>query len=193
MVKKYIITISTVCFIAMASVAQKKQEKKFIFSSRVSVGLLEGEFNNALQLQTIQGWNGGKWFMGMGAGLDYYMFRSVPLFLSFKRDLKPGNRGFFAQADIGLNAPWARNPWIDEAGHDLNGGLYWQGGLGYAANLGSKKNQLMINLGYSYKHLTELTQTTVFCINPPCPSIVEKYNYHLRRLSLAIGWHFISY
>ncbi len=194
MINKLILALFVANITSTISLAQKKQGEKYIFSSRFGAGLLEGQTGSALQLQTIHGLNNKGWFMGAGVGLDYYNYRSIPLFLSFKRDLKPGSCGFFVQADVGLNIPWTRTfPRWDEISSNFKPGLYWHGGLGYAVNLGSKKNQFLINLGYSYKHAKEIKEIAVFCINPPCPPMIEEYNYHLRRISLGIAWQFMVY
>ena len=173
----------------------KKPAKKYDFSSMVVAGLLEGEAGSALQVQTINGWNYGKWFTGLGTGLDYYIFRSVPLFISANRYLNPGTHRFHIQGDVGMNFPWI-SPEINRGNNvirdDFKPGLYWNGGIGYSTCFGSRKNKLVLTMGYSYKHMREIKERQVFCINPPCPPLVEKYDYHLRRLSLRVGWQFMS-
>jgi len=195
MKKRVIINIS-ILILGVGLYAQepvKRPVRKNNFSTQVIAGLLEGGEGSALQLQTINGWHYEKWFAGLGTGLDYYMFRSVPLFISVNRYLDPGSNRFLIQADVGMNIPWISREitrFNNLVSDDFKPGLYWNGGIGFSA--GGKKNNLVITMGYSYKHTKEIQQKQVFCINPPCPPSVEEYRYYLRRFSLRVGWQFMS-
>ncbi|MBL0133932.1 MAG: hypothetical protein IPP79_07945 [Chitinophagaceae bacterium] len=54
----------------------------------------------------------------------------------------------------------------------------------------NKKDAIVLSLGYSFKQLKEVQESTVFCLIPPCPNFVENYNYKTRRVSLRLGWEF---
>ena len=65
------------------------------------------------------------------------------------------------------------------------------GAMGDAySELGKNDDAVLLQLGYSYKHLSEKITSTLPCFNPPCPENTEKYDFHLRRLSIMLGWSF---
>lgn len=176
-----------------AQADSSKVGRKKVFSSQIAAGITEGESSSSFQLQTINGLKIGTWFTGVGVGLDYYLYRSIPFFLSATKYLSPGNHSFFLQGDGGMNFGWVSSK-IDRFNNVISDkfkpGLYWNAAIGFSTAFGNQKNALLFSLGYSYKHLKEIKEMQVFCINPPCPPQVENYNYHLRRLSLRIGWQF---
>lgn len=81
------------CFFFFAAVSLSAQ-KKYGFRSQNFVGVLEGNEKTALQFQTINGCGCGNWFVGIGTGIDAYLYRSVPLFLSINRDFLIAKRIF---------------------------------------------------------------------------------------------------
>ncbi|HEX7903260.1 MAG TPA: hypothetical protein VF487_05235 [Chitinophagaceae bacterium] len=184
--------------ILMATQLQAQHEKKSTgsgnyFTTQVFAGLLEGENGSSFQVQTINGIKHKSWFAGLGTGLDYYLYRSVPLFISVNKSFKPGTNSFFIQGDGGLNFAWIEkeiNRFNDVISDKFSPHLYWNGAIGFASG---KKNALMVSLGYSYKRLEEIKERAMFCTNPPCSPMVENYNYRLRRVSLRVGWQFSAY
>lgn len=167
--------------------------KKFAFTSQFFAGLLEGESGTSFQLHTINGFRHRTWFAGAGTGLDYYSIRSVPVFLSVNKHFTAGHHSYFAQADGGINFAWVDRelgPWSNVISQDFSPGLYWNGSLGFATAFGNKKNSLMVSLGYSYKHIRDTKKLQWNCPNPPCAELTEIYDYHLRRVSVKLGWQF---
>jgi hypothetical protein len=177
----------------MAFVAQTFAQRSFQFHSQNYIGLLEGDNGSAFQFNTINGVQRGTWFAGLGTGLDWYLYRSVPLFVSVNKDWKPSGRTFFFSLDAGTNYAWysrERNNFSDFISSKFSPSLLWGIGIGYKAGLKNKKDALILNLGYSYKQLKEEQVKSTFCINPPCPHLVENYNYKTNRVSLRLGWQF---
>lgn len=170
---------------------KKKQSDKCScgFSSYFNVGVLEGEAGTSLQLQTIQGMRYGKWFTGIGAGLDYYYVRTVPVFIDVRRTLLNRRHSPFAYADAGMHFPWARDQ--DHPGwggkSKFSSGLWYDVGLGYRLSLGGE-SAFLLSAGYSFLNMKE-TRTSAFClIWPNCQEIQQQlYRYKLNRLSLKIG------
>ena len=178
-------------FLAGSSVfAQKKNG----FASNNYVGILEGDDGSAFQLQTINGYRFNGWFAGLGLGLDYYRLRSVPFFLSLKKDFSLKNRGFYVTLDGGTNFAWVedeenQNRWSPYISREWRPRLFWGSGLGY--KFGLKNNDaVLLNLGYSFKRMHEVRQVPTMCINPPCPTTEESYDYQLKRVSLRLGYEF---
>src|SRR5919206_1805397 len=107
--------------------------KRLSFHSINAIGLHEGETGTSFQLQTVNGVQLHQWFAGIGAGLDYYTYRTVPLFLDVRRNLWNKRITPFVYADGGMNFPWipkdVENSWYNS---NFKGGLYYDIGIGYA-------------------------------------------------------------
>ncbi|HRQ51574.1 MAG TPA: hypothetical protein PLR74_13600, partial [Agriterribacter sp.] len=113
--------------------AQQKTLPKVVFHSVEQAALVNG--NNAVSgaLQTVNGAGYGNWFAGIGAGIDFYRYRSVPLFLELRRsfDVKKGNQ-LFVYADGGYNLPWVKRKepvfsiwgWPSHTDYKNKGGTY---------------------------------------------------------------------
>jgi len=168
-------------------------QKKWQFHSQNYVGLLEGEDGSAFQFHTVNGMQRGTWFAALGTGLDWYMYRSVPLFLSINKDWKPSNRTFYFSLDAGTNFAWTKNEkdgWQDYISNEFSPAFYGGIGIGYKAGFRNKKDAVLINLGYSYKRLKEEQVKPTYCFNPPCSVYSEYYDYKTNRVSLKLGWQF---
>ena len=134
------------------------------FSSQNYVGLLEGEQGSKFQLQTINGIKYKTWFAGIGTGTDWYYRRSIPAFVSLNKDfLIKGNRNFFIATDIGANFPWQvdKNSYAYSVEESIPG-FYWGTGLGYKVGVGRLSDAILLQLGYSYKHVGEKIKTTYY-------------------------------
>ncbi|MEJ0080289.1 MAG: hypothetical protein WDM78_04865 [Puia sp.] len=179
------------------SAQQKIPANSWHFQSIANVGLLEGQTGSAFQLQTINGARYKSWFTGIGLGLDFYRFRTIPLFLDIRKEFGSGSNKFFIYADGGISFAWVTDMektdyWPDEQFHS---GFYNDLGLGYKTSIG-KKSALLISLGYSYKKVNE-TYASYNTYNPgliysePGPlNSKEQINYSLNRLSIKLGWTF---
>lgn len=173
------------------------------FRSTEMVGLSSGSVGNYFQLQAVNGISKGPWFAGLGAGLDYYRFRSVPLFLSVTRDLAVGKRDWlFLYLDGGTNMPWYRRPAGSlitpegAAASVFHSGEYWSGGLGYLWKLGEhSKKAVLLSVGYTVKKLSE-DQTALGSgcplagVCPVTPASTVVYEYLCRAYQLMIGFRF---
>lgn len=153
------------------------------FRSVEYVGMVFGEDGNYGQFQTINGAYKGSWFLGAGLGLDYYRFRSLPLFLSVSKELMPARNGLFISLDGGTNFPLYNRPQYFYGGDNPSefiAGPFWSAGLGYKIRLSAHRDHaLSLLAGYSYKELKEdLTNDS--------PQNT-RYDYRNRRWSLKIG------
>ena len=175
-------------------------QNKISFSSQNFVGLLEGEYGSKFQLQTINGFKYKTWFAGLGTGIDWYYRRSIPAFISVSKDfLIKERRNFFVSAAGGINFPWKDGKNYNEWGYSiekLNPGIYYEGGFGYKVGIGKKSDAVLIQLGYSYKHVREEAKNVVYyysySILPGSGEFeyTNRFDYHLRRVSLKLGWSF---
>jgi len=101
--KKRRISLIIACFCIYSSLCS---QEKWKFSSQNYAGITEGESGTSFQLQTINGLYHHTWFGGIGAGLDYYYIRSIPLFASLNKFVAAGKGSFYINYDLGINFPW---------------------------------------------------------------------------------------
>lgn len=166
-------------------------QQRLVFKSQNLVGLLDGDRGTEFHFQTINGLQQGKWFAGVGTGLDYYRYRTIPLFVSVNRNFTNTSRSFFISMDGGINFPWVKSSqWNDFISSDFSAALYGAAGLGYKIGLRNNKDAVILNIGYSFKQLKEKQEQQRFCINLPCPPSIEHYNYRMNRLAVRLGWQF---
>jgi hypothetical protein len=195
------ITLSCMlAFIALCSSAQQKiTPVQWQFHSINNVGLLEGQAGSAFQLQTINGVQHKSWFGGIGLGLDYYRFRTIPLFIDVRKEFGKGENKFFVYADAGVNFYWRRDNDVKQFPLDdsFKNGFYAEPGAGYKWKL-SRKLSFLFSAGYSYKKMIEkgsyLYDFPDLAYPGPAnysfaPS-AEKINYNCNRLVLKAGIRF---
>ena len=171
-----------ICFVLMVSVASA--QSKYKFHSLNSLGILDGERETALQLNSINGFQRSTWFGGVGVGLDYYYETTLPLFISFSKYLNERHNSFFLSVDGGTNIMVDKSTGNRFNGFNSNGkfkpGLYYGGYVGYKFGVINHKGAVILNLGYSRKEIHER-----FTIENE-----EKFKYNLRRISFRMGWMF---
>ena len=191
MKKAFLILLLFVASMSEITAQEIKKEKKF-FSSQISSGIVEGEQGTSFHVELLNGIRYKTWFGAIGTGLDYYYYRSIPVYLSGIKYLSPGNHSFFIQGDAGMNFAWVEdrgmNVW-NEISHEFKPGIYWNGMLGFATGL-DRKNSFSFGIGYSQKSLKEIREMAVMCFSPPCENTYETYKYNLKRLTLRLGWQF---
>src|SRR5687767_13793360 len=91
------------------SLSANAQKSRIKFNSINMFGVAAGESKLFGLLQTVNGITYDTWFAGIGAGLDYYSYRTIPLFFDLRRDIGKLNKGFI-YADLGYNFPWKEKP-----------------------------------------------------------------------------------
>lgn len=172
------------------------------FRSVESVGLSSGSSCNCGLIETVNGVSRGPWFAGLGAGVDYYRFRSVPLFLSVTRDIAIGKENwFFLYLDGGTNLPWYKRPpgalITPESGFNsvFHSGEYWSGGVGYLWKLGDhSKKAVLFSAGYMVKKLREDQTAAANCPLlggcPTAPPSTAIFEYLCRAYQFMIGFRF---
>jgi hypothetical protein len=171
--------------------AQQKKSAPLAFHSINSIGLHEGEAGSALLLQTLNGVQYRSWFAGLGAGIDYYRFRGVPVFLDIRKYFGAASNHFFVYGDLGMHAHWLTDQ-QKKAGFttewNLKNGLYTDAGLGYSIKLGSRQ-ALLLSAGYSRKTIRG-TQTDYTPIAYDGPPAVTQLHFNMNRLAIKAGIQF---
>ena len=165
------------------------QKSKFGLQTLVQGGLLEGETGSAFQLQAINGVRHKTWAAGVGAGLDYYHARSVPLFLNLRKTFGSGKAPFLYVSG-GYNFPWLRVQDKEWNYQSAKTGLYYDAGIGYQLPV-LKNSALLFSAGYSVKeYSTKAYSDVVIAIYPSPPSDARTFDYTLRRISIKAGLRF---
>ncbi len=168
-------------------------QNRFKFRSTEWLGLSTGQVGGTGAIQTVNGMAWGPWFAGVGAGVDYYRLRSVPLFLSLTRDIALGkNNWLYLFADGGKNVPWHGSSTEQRDEFEISnfgGGGYWAGGVGYLWGLGGHTSKaVLISAGYTVKKQSEDQRATIFCPLEGCPLV--HYAYLNQYYLFMIGFRF---
>jgi len=180
--------------VALVSFGQKKNAA-YKFHSINNISLVNGDNEVSAGLQSINGFQKGNLFAGVGVGLDYYLYRTVPLFADFRYEFGKTKNKFFAYADGGVNFDWVEEDYNDGPIFIWDGsrntsafhnGAYTDIGLGY--KVGTKKGGgLVLSLGHSYK---SLKKTVSYMDWRTQETISDIYHYDFNRIVLKVGWKF---
>ena len=131
--------------VTLACFGQKKNAA-YKFHSINNISLINGDNVTSAGLQSINGFQKGNLFAGVGIGLDYYLYRTVPLFADFRYQFGKTKNKFFAYADGGVNFDWVEEDYYDgpifiwegsSNSSEFHDGAYTDLGLGYI--VGTKK------------------------------------------------------
>jgi hypothetical protein len=178
-----------ICFLLVTARAQKTVAK---YRSQIYAGWLVSDGTRDFHIQTIQGINVKHWTVGAGGGIDWYRFKTIPVFLSVTRDLFKKNAGPFVTVSAGTNYPVVKKELKVYADSRFLRGGYGAAAIGYKFE-GNKKNThcLIISTGYSYKKVREERPFYNYCPGGCTPTeATEKISYTLQRIDFKIGWQF---
>ena len=181
--------------IALVSFGQKKNAD-YKFHSINNISLINGDNGVSTGLQSINGFQKGNLFAGVGIGLDYYLYRTVPLFADFRYQFGKTKNKFFAYADGGVNFDWVEENYNDgpifiwdgsRNSSEFHDGAYTDLGLGYMVRSKKGGGGLVLSLGHSYK---SLKKTISYPDWRTQETITDVYHYNLNRIVLKVGWKF---
>jgi hypothetical protein len=164
---------------------------KLTFHSSFAFALINGSASTSFNLQTVHGFSFNKSFTGIGAGIDYYTFRSLPLFLQLRQEFGKGKKRFIVYGDGGRNFQWLTDKskeqvWSSRV--EYKGGWYYDAGIGY--KLALKDKALLLTTGYSYKEIKKNVIFTNCIMGGQCIDDVERYQYRMRRISVRASFQF---
>lgn len=185
MVKKLCCGLLSVCLAAIAFA----QKTAVTYSGNVAVGLLAGANKNALQLQVVNGVKYKTWQAGLGAGLDDYNTRSVPLFLQVRKAVTAKAATPYVYVDAGYHLPYLKDTekFLTEV---EKGGFYGEGGIGYEV-AALKKHGFFFGLGWRVKMYTLKVNTMPYLsVWPPPENAFRDYDYTLTAVTLKTGFRF---
>lgn len=196
--KKQVLVAAVFFFVLNRHLHAQQQKLRPAFHSVEQVALVNGNHAVSGALQTVNGIGYGNWFMGIGVGIDFYRYRSVPLFFDLRRslDMKNGNK-LFVYADGGYNLPWVKRDesvfsvwgWPSNTDYKYKGGLYMDAGFGYAVQV-KGGNAFLLSTGYSHKYFSEKRITTSMTGENTERKDIQKFTYSMHRLMIKLGWQF---
>jgi hypothetical protein len=193
MIKKLCVFTAAVIVVstAMGQSTTKKSPGKISFTTINQVGLLTGSTGQAATVQSINGISINKWFVGAGAGIDYYGTRGVPLFLDVRRYLFSSDKSPFIYADGGVHVPWATRSQDEYNGYmgDYKKGAYFDGGVGMKLQTKSI-GALLLSAGFSYKKVTEKAEAFTYYSFPNPEKTYEYFRSEYRRVVIKVGFQF---
>lgn len=175
-------------FILTNKIAAQSKPDKHIFYLIPQIALLNGDHSAGGQIQLTGGIEKKRWGIGMGAAIDYYKVRTVPLFV----DVRTGfgkNRLLFSYLNLGSNIAWPLESqysynlqyWNNQRSTFSNG-VYTDLGIGYHWINGKKNRRMLMSLGYSTKTVSESYYEAIYRNFPPY--IAE---YHERKLGYTLN------
>jgi len=182
--------------IFFATTALKAQSKngKAGYYLIPQIALLNGDNSASAQVQLTGGIEKKGWDIGIGAAVDYYKIRTVPVFADL-RTYFGKNRSLFSYLNIGIDLAWPLESqysdyWRvgDNRSGSFNNGLYTDLGIGYAFH-GKKNRGVVISLGYSTKTITEKFIDVIYRDFPPYGAdyYQRELDYTLNRVALRFG------
>lgn len=178
----------------MNAVAQQKN--KIRFQSINNAGVIIGGYEQAFQLQSINGIKYKTYSAGIGIGRDDYYFKTVPLFVDLRKNLLEKKITPFVYVDLGASFPWDRAKIETWTTSYYKSGFLFDAGLGYSIPV---RGRFAFNFsaGYSQKILNETRETSSWMWTDYMPGFAPSsykdtadYRYTLRRISLKIGFSF---
>ena len=184
-------------FLMTAAVTAQSDVAKTEYYLIPQIALLNGDHFASGQVQLAGGIEKKGWAIGIGAAIDYYKVRTVPVFADL-RTYFGKHRLLFSYLNLGGNIAWPLESQLSyhwQPGGSRPGsfsnGLYTDLGIGYAFR-GKKNRGVVMSLGYSIKTISETYQEAVYRDFPPY--ITEFYDrkltYKLNNIVLRCGFRF---
>lgn len=173
----------------ITSVFASAQQHTIKFHSINSAGLIAGANENNLLIQSVNGIAYGTWYFGIGLGLDYYKYNTMPLFADIRRTFGKTHPGFI-YGDIGFNFPYHNKPGSELGfynSYTFEKGLYTDIGLGYKTKL-IKKSSVIFTIGHSYKSLKSKMGIVPQCLD--CPPYFYDFKFGYGRVFFKTGVEF---
>ena len=158
------------------------------FHSFNTIQALNGSSTTSLAINSVNGFQFNKLFVGVGVGFDYYYHTTIPLFLEGRFDLVKSKLQLFA--DGGVSFPFSSQ----NTKFETNSGPYktagmWGAGVDYLVTIG--KDALVLGAGFSNKQVIQMIDNNIW--NPVLNRVENtpsKDQYSLNRISIRKGWMF---
>ncbi|MBC7423537.1 MAG: hypothetical protein H7334_08810 [Ferruginibacter sp.] len=192
--KKYLLLIlafsCSIIFVQAQDKATKGNALVNKFHSFNTVQLLNGNTTTSLAINTVNGFQFGKLFTGIGTGFDYYYHTSVPLFLEARFNLIDRKNKLQLFSNGGLSFPFStQNKKFEYNAGPYKTGSTYGAGLDYLITVG---NQAFI-LGVAFSNKQVIQMVNNYLWNPllnKWENIPTKDIYSFNRIAIRLGWMF---
>lgn len=183
--------IKIIVFYCIICSSAQAQNNKIKFHSINSGGVTVGESRADAVFQTINGVNFSDWFFGAGIGVDYYQYKTLPLFVDVRKFFGEKKMGFVygdAGYDFTLkNKPGKEFNYFDT--YSFKGSIYTDFGIGIKTKF-IKTSSLLFSLGHSYKQLRGRYGSTICPFLGPCYVDYSNLKFSYGRIILKAGVEF---
>jgi len=169
-------------------------QAQFKYQGSIEGGVVNGNWETNGYVQTTHGIQYQQWLIGVGAGMDYYRYRSVPVFLEVQKNFGKKTVRPFLIAAAGVNATWPTEEqkqtiinWWQTTPAEHKNGWYAKLGAGVLLNASSKL-KFSLRAAYSFKSLST-THTEFFFVPWPQPTTSTEITteYRLNRVTIGLG------
>ncbi len=166
------------------------QDGKVKFHSIENGGVIIGESEANAVFQTVNGISVHDWFLGVGVGVDYYQYKTLPLFFD-ARNFFGKNHKWFLYGNLGYDFPLHDEPGMELGSYNyyhVKGGVYADFGIGIRTKF-INKTSLLFSLGHSYKQL-QFKTTQIIPLCSECKPQSYYYTLGYGRISFKAGLEF---
>jgi hypothetical protein len=165
------------------------QKQKLKFHSINTAGLAIGQSENNAIIQSVNGVALSTWYYGVGIGIDYYKYRTMPLFIDVRRSFGRNSNGFvYGDAGYGFNL---KNKPGNEVGYynsySFKGGLNTDVGIGYKTDP-LKKCSVIFSIGHTYKTMQSRIGIAPLCLE--CEPYFYDFKFGYGRIIIRTGVEF---
>jgi hypothetical protein len=184
--KRLLVTIISVSCVT-AAIAQVPERPAF--HSINTIQLMTGSTTTSFALNSVNGFEFNRNFVGLGTGFDYYYQTTVPLFVELRYTLLKSKNTLQAFGQAGVHFPLSSNK--DESGgaSTYEKGNLWGAGLDYIFPMDG--GSLSLGAGFSYKQFIQIQENNVW--DPVLQRIENmpiKKEYSTNRIACRVGWIF---
>lgn len=167
------------------------------------VGIMAGSYEPSGDARATFLLAKNSWSVGLGAGIDWYRFRSVPVYAQGRKTFGQKKNKPFVLASGGVNLPtkepvqeapifWPGIRLIDSWAPPVKTaepGWYAEAGAGYGF-FNKKQRGLTLSLNWVYKSRTEWYETDAPAIANSNSKDRTTTTYLMNRLAFRLGWKF---
>ena len=132
------------------------------------------------------------WYYGLGAAIDFYRFRSYPVYLQVQRVFSFRGTSPFLTASAGYNFKKASDTvptWIGSRVYERTGGYYAELGGGFIFKI-AKKERLQLSVVKNIKQVKESYDIDYWVGPGQNRSARSTDLYTMHRVAVRLGWKF---
>lgn len=193
--KKYFVFIVCLFFVSTKQLlAQQKDSYQWVIVPQFNI--LNGQQITSTSIHLNTGIANNKNQYTIGVGIDYYVYRTVPIIAEYKHFIGNKKNKPFVYTGLGYNIAWLLDNqkkqiwnWGSPSSYaDYSNGFCYQFGIGYAVLTKNKKG-VLFNLGLYNKSLKENTSNWVFNGTNSVLMPTSK-EFNLNRLAIGMAYTF---